>query len=51
MECKHKLIGDAAGVHCLLCGKRWTPDEYTAMCAKDEQKPEPKPRKKGKTDE
>jgi hypothetical protein len=48
MECNHKLIGDAAGVHCLLCGQRWTPDEYAAMCAKPSDKETtPKAKKNG----
>ncbi len=32
MECNHKWQGDCRGVHCLLCGKVLTPDEYVALC-------------------
>ena len=48
MECNHKWQGDCRGVHCLLCGKVLTPDEYVALCSEKTADKEEAPKQKKK---
>lgn len=47
-DCKHNFVGTADGVHCTLCGARFTPEEYATQIHRPQQTEVKKPRRSGK---